>query len=69
MEAERNTNSVAEDKENAKERGAEKLPALFRVHLAAHVSFARHGRALAGESPEHAQVVGRIQPRPRVFYS
>ena len=23
-------------------------------------SFARHGRALAGESPEHAQVVGRI---------
>ena len=25
-------------------------------------SFARHGRALAGESPEHAQVVGRITP-------
>lgn len=22
----------------------------------------RHGRALAGESPEHAQVVGRITP-------
>ena len=33
VEAERNTNSVAEDKENAKERGAEKLPALFRVRL------------------------------------
>lgn len=27
------------------------------VRLAAHVSFARHGRALAGESPEHVQVV------------
>ena len=26
----------------------------------AHVSFARHGRALAGESPEHAQVVGDV---------
>ena len=24
------------------------------------VSFARHGRALAGESPEHAQVVGNV---------
>ena len=23
-------------------------------------SFARHGRALAGESPEHAQVVGNV---------
>ena len=33
---------------------------LFRVRLAAHVSFARHGRALAGESPEHAQVVGNV---------
>ena len=33
---------------------------LLYVRLAAHVSFARHGRALAGESPEHAQVVGRI---------
>ena len=41
VEAERNTNSVAEDKENAKERGAEKLPALFRVRLAAHVSNGR----------------------------
>jgi len=30
------------------------------VRLAAHVSFARHGRALAGESPEHAQVVGNV---------
>ena len=37
-EVERNTNSVAEDKKNAKERGAEKLPALFRVRLAAHVA-------------------------------
>ena len=33
---------------------------LFTVRLAAHVSFARHGRALAGESPEHAQVVGNV---------
>lgn len=33
---------------------------LFCVRLAAHVSFARHGRALAGESPEHAQVVGNV---------
>lgn len=33
---------------------------LFHVRLAAHVSFARHGRALAGESPEHAQVVGNV---------
>ena len=32
----------------------------FGVRLAAHVSFARHGRALAGESPEHAQVVGNV---------
>ena len=32
----------------------------FSVCLAAHVSFARHGRALAGESPEHAQVVGNV---------
>ena len=32
----------------------------LRVRLAAHVSFARHGRALAGESPEHAQVVGNV---------
>lgn len=32
----------------------------FDVRLAAHVSFARHGRALAGESPEHAQVVGNV---------
>ena len=24
------------------------------------ISFARHGRALAGESPEHAQVVGNV---------
>ena len=31
------------------------------VRLAAHVSFARHGRALAGESPEHAQVVGNVK--------
>ena len=30
------------------------------VRPAAHVSFARHGRALAGESPEHAQVVGNV---------
>lgn len=30
------------------------------VRLVAHVSFARHGRALAGESPEHAQVVGNV---------
>lgn len=30
------------------------------VRLAVHVSFARHGRALAGESPEHAQVVGNV---------
>ena len=30
------------------------------VRLAAHVSFARHGRVLAGESPEHAQVVGNV---------
>ncbi len=30
---------------------------LVEVRLAAHVLFARHGRALAGESPEHAQVV------------
>ena len=36
------------------------ITALLLVRLAAHVSFARHGRALAGESPEHAQVVGRI---------
>ena len=28
--------------------------------LRRHVSFARHGRALAGESPEHAQVVGNV---------
>ena len=27
---------------------------------AAVFSFARHGRALAGESPEHAQVVGNV---------
>ena len=33
---------------------------LLAVRLAAHVSFARHGRALAGESPEHAQVVGNV---------
>ena len=33
---------------------------LVEVRLAAHVSFARHGRALAGESPEHAQVVGNV---------
>ena len=33
---------------------------LRNVRLAAHVSFARHGRALAGESPEHAQVVGNV---------
>ena len=33
---------------------------LSLVLLAAHVSFARHGRALAGESPEHAQVVGNV---------
>lgn len=32
----------------------------FMVRLAAHVSFARHGRALTGESPEHAQVVGNV---------
>ena len=36
------------------------ITALLLVHLAAHVSFARHGRALAGESPEHAQVVGNV---------
>ena len=30
------------------------------MRLAAHVSFARHGRALAGESPEHAQIVGNV---------
>ena len=34
--------------------------AILCVRLAAHVSFARHGRALAGESPEHAQVVGNV---------
>ena len=34
--------------------------AFYTVRLAAHVSFARHGRALAGESPEHAQVVGNV---------
>ena len=33
-------------------RLAESMDALF--------SFARHGRALAGESPEHAQVVGNV---------
>ena len=33
---------------------------VFYVRPAAHVSFARHGRALAGESPEHAQVVGNV---------
>ena len=41
------------------------ISSLFVVHHAAHVSFARHGRALAGESPEHAQVVGRIQPNTK----
>jgi hypothetical protein len=30
------------------------------VRPAAHVSFARHGRALTGESPEHTQVVGSV---------
>ena len=28
--------------------------------VVASISFARHGRALAGESPEHAQVVGNV---------
>ena len=36
------------------------ITALLLVRLAAHVSFARQGRALAGESPEHAQVVGNV---------
>ena len=36
------------------------MVASLSVRLAAHVSFARHGRALAGESPEHAQVVGNV---------
>ena len=36
------------------------MSSFLRVRLAAHVSFARHGRALAGESPEHAQVVGNV---------
>ena len=36
------------------------ITALLLVRLAAHVSFARHGRALAGESSEHAQVVGNV---------
>lgn len=30
------------------------------VRPAAHVSFARHGRALTGESPKHTQVVESI---------
>lgn len=29
-------------------------------HKAASFQFARHGRALTGESPEHAQVVGNV---------
>lgn len=29
-------------------------PGFFDVRLAAHVLFARHGRALTGESPEYA---------------
>ena len=47
---------------NMKEKGLEKLfPVLFAVvRPAAHVSFARHGRALTGESPEHTQVVGSV---------
>ena len=40
--------------------GRNSSKALLDVRLAAHVSFARHGRALAGESPEHAQVVGNV---------
>lgn len=39
----------------------------FSVHLAAHFSFASHGRALTGESSEHALVVGRIQSKPRAY--
>ena len=27
--------------------------------------FARHGRALAGASPEHARVVGNVQPNSK----
>ena len=41
-------------------RNVRKVDGLFYVRPAAHVSFARHGRALAGESPEHAQVVGNV---------
>ena len=42
-------------------KGASRGGSFLRcVRLAAHVSFARHGRALAGESPEHAQVVGNV---------
>ena len=37
------------------------LPAILAVMLCVTVfPFARHGRALAGESPEHAQVVGNV---------
>ena len=28
--------------------------------IACFLTFARHGRALTGESPEHAQVVGNV---------
>ena len=30
--------------------------------------FARHGRALTGASPKHAQIVGSVQPNSKGVY-
>ena len=38
----------------------EMIQSVERDREALLFSFARHGRALAGESPEHAQVVGNV---------
>ena len=49
------------DSVSGKDSGADVFSSFF-TSTDSDVSFARHGRALAGESPEHAQVVGRITP-------